>query len=306
MREPALVARRPGVDLREGAGTACGTFGELLQGVLPDGVDFLVTFPITRGTRAWFRYDPDGPLNVFPSHKTKSLRLARAMFDAQGVGGGGSLVLDSGLAVGKGLASSSADLVATARAVGAVLGLDTSPAAVEGWLRPIEPTDGVMHPGIVVFEHRTVRLRASLGTLPPATVVAVDEGGHLDTVTFNQRPLHRTPAQKREYERLIGDLTMAVGRGDLARAGAIATRSAVLNQRHVPKRNLDAMIRVSDEIGALGVVCAHSGTMLGLLLDAGDPDHQHKLSAAAAACSRLPGATTVFRSFTSPGSAHAS
>ncbi|MFJ2559309.1 MULTISPECIES: kinase [unclassified Streptomyces] len=304
MREPALVTRRPGVDLREGVGTACGTFGELLQGALPDGAAFLVTFPITRGTRAWFRYDRDGPLNVFPSHKTKSLRVARAMLDAQGAGGG-SLVLDSGLAVGKGLSSSSADLVATVRAVGAVLGVDTGPAAVEGWLRPIEPTDGVMHPGIVVFEHRRVRLRASLGTLPPATVVAVDEGGHLDTVAFNQRPHRRTAAQKHEYERLVRDLATAVDHGDLARVGAIATRSTVLNQRLVPKRNLDAMIRIRDEIGALGVVCAHSGTMLGLLLDAADPDHRHKLSAAAAACSRLPGTTTVFRSFTSPGSAHA-
>ncbi|MFJ1647805.1 kinase [Streptomyces sp. NPDC088258] len=304
MREPAPVTRRPGVDLREGVGTACGTFGELLQGSLSDGVDFLVTFPISRGTRAWFRYDHDGPLSVFPSHKTKSLRVARAMLDAQGAGGG-SLVLDSGLAVGKGLASSSADLVATVRAVGEVLGVDTSPAATEDWLRPIEPTDGVMHPGVVVFEHRTVRLRASLGTLPPATVVAVDEGGRLDTVAYNRRPHRRTAAQRREYERLVRDLAAAVAHGDLARVGAVATRSAVLNQRLLPKRNLDAMIRVGDEIGALGVVCAHSGTMLGLLLDAGDPDHRHKLLAASAACSRLPGATTVFRSFTSPGSAHA-
>ncbi|GAA3716104.1 kinase [Streptomyces tremellae] len=305
MRRAALVARRPGVDLREGAGCACGTFGELLQGVLPGGADFLVTFPISLGSRAWFRYIPDGPLKVFPSHKTKSLRLARAMCEAQGAVGGGSLVLDSGLAVGKGLASSSADLVATARAVGGALGCDTSPAAVEGWLRPIEPTDGVMHPGIVAFEHRAVRLRASLGTLPPATVVAVDEGGRLDTVAFNRRPAHRTPAQRHEYGRLLSDLTAAVGDGDLARVGAVATRSAVLNQRLAPKRNLDAMIRISAGTGALGVVCTHSGTMLGLLLDEGDPDHRHRLPAVVAACSRLPGATTVFRSSTSPGSAHA-
>ncbi|WSQ12845.1 kinase [Streptomyces sp. NBC_01231] len=305
MRGPAPVARRPGVDLREGAGAACGTFGELLQGTLPDGADFLVTFPISLGTRAWFRYDPDGPLRVFPSHKTKSLRLARTMLEGRGAAGGGSLVLDSELAVGKGLASSSADLVATARAVGAVLDLDTSPSAVEGWLRPIEPTDGVMHPGVVVFEHRTVRLRASLGALPPATVVAVDEGGRVDTVDFNRRPPHRAPARRHEYGRLLRDLATAVGHGDLARVGAVTTRSAVFNQGLAPKRNLGAMLRISAETGALGVVCAHSGTMLGLLLDAGDPRHRQRLPAVVAACSGLPGTTTVFRSSTSEGSAHA-
>lgn len=61
---------------------------------------------------------------------------------------------------------------------------------MEDWLRPVEPTDGVMYPGVVVFEHRAVRLRAELGTLPPLTVVAVDEGGHLDTVAHNRRPRH--------------------------------------------------------------------------------------------------------------------
>ncbi|MDT0440128.1 MULTISPECIES: GHMP family kinase ATP-binding protein [Streptomyces] len=296
MTGPAPAARRAGVDLDEGTGAACGTFGELLQGVLPDGTAFLVTFPITFGTRAWFRLDRHGPLRVYPAHKTKSLTLARTMLDARGAGGGGSLVLDSDLLIGKGLASSSADLVATARSVGTVLGLDTSPAAVEDWLRPIEPTDGVMHPGVVVFEHRSVRLRARLGTLPPVTVVAVDEGGRLDTVSHNRRPRHVPPAVAAEYARLVDDLATAVGRADLRAVGAVTTRSAVLNQRWLPKRHLDALTGIADRVGALGVVCAHSGTMLGVLLDATAPGHDETLATARAACERLPGTLSVYRS----------
>ncbi|MET9567350.1 GHMP family kinase ATP-binding protein [Streptomyces tauricus] len=296
MMELSPAARRVGVDLDEGTGEACGTFGELLQGVLPDGTAFLVTFPITLGTRAWFRYDPHGPLRVYPAHKTKSLTLARTMLDTRGPAGGGALVLDSDLLVGKGLASSSADLVATARSVGTVLGLDTSPAAIEDWLRPVEPTDGVMHPGIVVFEHRAVRLRARLGTLPPVTVLAVDEGGQLDTIAYNRHTRHVPPALTAEYARLVDDLTRAVARADLKGVGAVTTRSATLNQRRLPKRNLDALIRIADRVGAPGVVCAHSGTMLGLLLDAGAPDHDEALVAARAACERLPGTLSVYRS----------
>ncbi|MGX1914113.1 GHMP family kinase ATP-binding protein [Streptomyces phaeochromogenes] len=310
MSEPALVARRAGVDLDEGTGAACGTFGELLQGVLPDGTDFLVTLPITHGTRAWFRHDRHGPLRVYPAHKTKSLRLARAILDARGATGGGSLVLDSDLLIGKGLASSSADLVATARAVGTVFDLDTSPTAIEDWLRPVEPTDGVMHPGVVAFEHLAVRLRDRLGTLPSATVVAVDEGGRLDTVAYNRRPRYVPPALCAEYARLLDDLAAAVRRQDLAVVGAVATRSARLNQHRLPKRNLDALVRIADSLGAAGVVCAHSGTMLGLLLDAAAPGHPAALAAARAACERLPGTVSVYRTAatdsTSPGSAHAS
>ncbi|MGW8063896.1 GHMP family kinase ATP-binding protein [Streptomyces ziwulingensis] len=289
------AARRVAVDIAEGTGAACGTFGELLQGVLPDGTAFLVTLPISLGSRARFRFDPHGPLHVYPAHKTKSLTLARAMLDAHG-GGGGTLLLDSDLLVGKGLASSSADLVATARGVGTVLGLDTSPGAVEDWLRPVEPTDGVMHPGVVVFEHRAVRLRARLGVLPPATLVAVDEGGHLDTVAHNRRPRPVPPAQRHEYARLVDDLARAVRRADLSAVGAVTTRSALLNQRRLPKRNLHAMVGIAERIGAPGVVCTHSGTMLGLLLDTTADGYLERLRAARAACSELPGTLSVYRS----------
>lgn len=298
MSARTLVARRSGMDVSSGTAGAFGTFGELLQGALPGGVDFLVTLPITRCSRAWFRVDPHGPLQVFPSHKRKSLRLTRAMLEVGAAGAGGTLVLDSDLPVGKGLASSSADLVATARAVGGALGLDTSPAAIEGWLRPIEPTDGVMHPGIVVFEHREVRLRSALGALAPAVVVAVDEGGLLDTVSYNRRPKNFSAADLAEYEALVRAISRGVRDGDLAAVGAVATRSAVMNQRLVPKRNLTAMLRISEAVGALGVVCAHSGTMLGLMLAEDQPGHRRRLAAARAACAALPGVTTVFRTVT--------
>jgi L-threonine kinase len=294
----SLVPRRSGVDVRSGVGDTFGTFGELLQGALPDGADFLVTFPITRCSRAWFRFDLAGPLRVFPSHKVKSLRLAEAMLAACGPGAGGTLVLDSDLPIGKGLASSSADLVATARAVGGVLGLDTSPEAIERWLRPIEPTDGVMYPGIVAFEHRAVRLRSVLGILPASQVVAVDEGGHFDTIGYNKRPKCYSDFETAEYAALLQSLTDAVHDGDLPAVGDIATRSTVLNQRLAPKRNLSAMLHIASDVGALGVVCTHSGTMLGLLLAEGDADHRRRLATARTACTALPGVTTVFRALT--------
>jgi uncharacterized protein involved in propanediol utilization len=295
MSGPTIVARRHGVDVRSGTGDAFGTFGELLQGALPDGDDFLVTLPITRCSSAWFRLDPRGPMQVFPSHKVKSLNLAVAMLAEHGAGAGGSLVVDSDVPIGKGLASSSADLVATARAVGAVLGFDTSPAAVEGWLRPIEPTDGVMHTGIVAFAHRRVQLRSTLGRLPALTVVAVDEGGVLDTVAFNQRPKEFTARDVTEYAVLLETLAGAVRAADLCAVGAVASRSAQLNQRLVPKRNLAEMLRISSDVGGLGVVCAHSGTMLGVLLADHAPDHTLRVAAARIACAALPGTVSTYQ-----------
>ena len=284
--------RRTGVDVANGAGTAFGTFGELLQGALPDGADFLVTMPIDKGATAWFRLEPGGPLRVFPSDKSKSYELARAMLGDVG----GTLVLDGDLPVGKGLASSSADLVATARAIGAALGIPTGPEAVADLLRSIEPTDGVMYSGVVAFEHRRVRLRRFLGALPPLSVVAVDEGGEVDTVAFNRQPKPYSARDRREYASLLRRISQAVRTGDLATVGRVSSRSAELNQRLNPKRNLADMIRICHDAGGLGVICAHSGTMTGILLADQEPDHATRLARVVDACAALPGEVTVFRS----------
>jgi uncharacterized protein involved in propanediol utilization len=287
-----------GAPVRRGAGWACGTFGELLQGVLPEcGSDFLVTLPIARGCTARFEVRTGSRrVTVYPAGKTKSRAAAEAMLRRYGNGHGGVLTLRGDLSEGKGQASSSADLVATVRAVGAAIGITPSPAEIEALLRPIEPTDGVMYPGVVAFRHREVRLEAELGHLPPLTIVGVDEGGQVDTVGFNRLPKPFGARERREYGQLLTTIADAVGRGDLATVGAVATRSAVLNQRLRPKALLGNLITLSASIGALGVVAAHSGTILGLLLDESDVNYVDKFVQAWQGCAALGGRSWVDRS----------
>jgi L-threonine kinase len=275
---------------------AFGTFGELVQGVLPDGSDFLVTFPIARWSTAYFRLGAGGPLRVQPAHKRKSLLLARTMLEAAGCRDGGSLALRTDLPEGKGLASSSADLVATARAVSAALGLPASAPAIEAWLRPIEPTDGVMYPGVVAFDHRQVRLRAFLGRLPPISVVAHDEGGRFDTVEFNRLAKPFNAADRREYSRLLEGAARAIRFCDLDALGEVATRSAVLHDKLRPRPLLPRMRQIAGQVGALGVLCTHSGTLLGLLFAEDRPEFPYQLARARHECGRLPGTVSVFRS----------
>nr|AGS49318.1 threonine kinase [uncultured bacterium esnapd2] len=279
-----------------GLSTAFGTFGELLQGRLDeaDG-DFLVTLPIARWTVATFLADPAmSSIEVRPRHKKKSLRLAQMLMETMPEPVGGVLTLDSGLTEGKGMASSSADLVATARAIGNALDVELTPKFIESLLCQIEPTDGVLYPGIVAYHHRSVRLRRVLGSLPSMTVVGLDEGGAVDTVAFNRIPKPFGAAEKREYARLLDRLSLAVAQRDLASVGAIATRSAQLNQTLRPKRTLDAVIGICADVEALGVVVGHSGTVLGVLIDRSDPAYPDKVAAAAKACAALTGNVTMY------------
>jgi uncharacterized protein involved in propanediol utilization len=275
--------------------SAFGTFGELLQGALPgDGPDFLVTLPIARWATATFEYESarDG-VEVFPATKTKARRVAEAVL-ARYPGGGGSLSLSGSLPVGKGLASSSADLVATTRAVASALGVEMPPRLIEDLLRQIEPTDGVMYPGVVAFDHRNVALRARLGVLPPMTIVGIDEGGTVDTVAFNKIPKNFTPEERYEYARLLDAAQTAVAAGDAAAIGRVATRSAHLNQRLCRKRTLSAMTALSAEIGGVGVVAAHSGSTIGLMIPHDVPGFRSRLAEAINRCAQLVHREQVF------------
>ncbi|MEU2108426.1 kinase [Streptomyces sp. NPDC019507] len=285
-----------------GVGTAFGTFGELLQGVLPEeNGDFLVTLPVARWTRATFRPGPGmDELVVRPHRKQKALRLARMIVGEAPQPTGGVLTLNSVIPEGKGLASSSADLVATARAVGQALGLAMPASRIERLLARIEPTDGVLYPGIVAFHHRSVRLRAVLGSLPAMTVVGVDEGGAVDTVDFNRIPKPFTVADRHEYARLLDRLADAIRSRDLTEVGRIATRSALMNQPLRHKWSLDRMREICREVGGLGIAVGHSGTTLGVLLDATDPACPHRATAAAQACTELTGGVAVYRTLSFP------
>lgn len=262
-------------------GRAFGTFGELLQGALPDdGPEFLVTFPIEAwSTAVLCLCDAHDRLTVSPPHKTKALAVMRRVMATAGRAVGAHLELSSDLPEGKGMASSSADLVATARAVAAGLGLVQTPAHIEAALRNVEPSDGVMYPDVVAFYHREVRLRQRLGPLPPTVVIAHDRGGQVDTVSFNNRPHVFPPEDRIEYARLLTRLVDAVRAGDLPEVGRVATRSAELALRGDPTLRLRTLREACRRVDGLGLVLAHSGTLLGVMLPADEAELEAKTEA---------------------------
>lgn len=280
-----------------GLGRAFGTFGELLQGVLPDpDRDFLVTLPIARYSRALFVPDPQRPdVTVLPPQKVRAREMAALLVRHFGLESGGILRIRSQLPMGKGMASSSADLVATARAVASALGRRLPTGVLLDLLRQIEPSDGVMFPGAVAFYHRKVRLAGLLGDLPPLTIVGTDEGGAVDTLAFNQIPKPFTAQDKDEYRGLLAELALAINDQNPVAIGRIATRSAVLNQKLLPKRHLEAVLRMVERVGGLGVAVAHSGTCLGALLSPAEPSYPEQLSALRRGLIGLTGNSSVYK-----------
>jgi L-threonine kinase len=264
---------------RTGVGRCAGTFGELLQGALPlERREFLVTLPITEGSAARFTVVPGSEgVRVSPAHKEKSRRLAEELLRLYGLEPGGTLRVESALPEGKGCASSSADMVATARAIESAFGIRIPRHSLARIMSRIEPSDGVMYEGIVAFHQREGLVRSRLGTLPSLAIVALDEGGRAETTEVCGDRGFRSPGRLAEYERLLRALGRAVRRRHLPSVGYVSTRSAVLNQDVLPKEHLELALELSARYGALGVVATHSGTCLGLLFDPRAPRHPEVL-----------------------------
>jgi L-threonine kinase len=254
-----------------GEARAPGTCGELVQGRFADGTDFLVTLPIDVWSTVQVTVVPDLPVTVHPASRAKTRQAVRLALDALGRPDMGARVsVESDLPVGKGMASSTADIVAACRATAAALGYSILPEMISHIARQIEPSDGVMYPGIVCYDHRRCRLIERLGHLPPLDILVVDLGGEVDTLAFNTLPKNYADAElaaiQNAYDLVVGGLRT----GSAALIGRAATISARVNQRLLVKPHLEPLIQIAGAYGAYGVNVAHSGTVVGLLFGSGN------------------------------------
>lgn len=261
------------------SGNANGKFGELLQGSLP-GEDnhFLISVPINRYVTAKFHcLRNTDQANIYPPHKIKSASLAFKIMRYFGLTCGWELNLESELAEGKGLGSSTADLVACARAIENATGKKLPMKAFLSFLKEIEPSDGVMYDGLVCFFYRRVALYEQLGFLPNLAIAGIDEGGVIDTINFNNHLRPYTELEKEKYSNLLEKILVAIKTEDLKTIGEVSTESAILHQSINPKKYLDYFLNIAETVGATGIVVAHSGTYMGIIMNTSNPDYREKL-----------------------------
>ena len=276
---------------RLGTGSACGSCGELVQGVLPDGTEFQVTLPIDRLSfaRVTVRDSSTWAVDVRPPDRTKA--AAAAMATAQYIGSSPlriAVAIDSDLPIGAGLGSSTADVVASVRATADALATTLTPHEIGAIAGAIEPTDGTMHPGMCVTDRRG----GLLETLPWAptfhVVVLVPEGV---TVTTEDVALDRQRDRAASYARLLDGLRRASRRHAPGPFADAAIASTALHQDVLPNPLAALAPALAHETRAAGWNVAHTGSALGLLFL-----EPHRAAAAALAVTsdaRLRGVTPL-------------
>ena len=248
---------------------APGHCGELVQGML-DGTYFLVTCPVDFFARVRVELRKDGALIKAPADCPKAAAAVKATLEYLGCGGVGvRLTVSSPIPRSKGLGSSSADVAAAIAATGLALGRTLSPEVVGRLALSVEPTDGIMFPGLAIFDHREGRRSEVLGPPPPMEIVALDFGGTVDTLEFNsldRRSMWQSIST--ESDEALRLVRLGVERQDAKLAGEGASISARAAQKVCFKPELSRVMQFAETIGAAGVNVSHSGTIVGVLLDA--------------------------------------
>ncbi len=237
-----------------------GSCGELVQGTR-EGVPFLVTCPVDLYTHVIVT-DRTREMTGLGAKAQAALRRVLRYLGEETFPYG--LALASELPIGKGMASSSADIAAVCFAAAAALDRPLTAPEVSRIAAGIEPTDGVFFPGIVRLNHMTGECLESLGVFPSLKIAVFDTGGAVDTLEFHQRKDLARLSRANE-ERTDVALTRLSHPEDAAAIAQAATESALANQSILPKRDLAAIIERARSQGALGVNAAHSGTILGVL-----------------------------------------
>ena len=203
------------------------------QGMIDDDY-FLVSCPVDMYSTATVhlsngRGRVDAPLDAPKARHAVELTLERlGRFDVDV-----SLALSSPLPRGKGMASSTADISASIAATIAALGEESAmpPGEIARIALLIEPSDGVMLPGLARFDHRQGKVADTLGPPPPMRVVALDFGGAVDTLDFNSVNREDTlRGLQPTFEEALELITHGIESGRADEIAAGATLSAVSNQ----------------------------------------------------------------------------
>jgi len=265
--------------LATGTRTSIAQHGELLQGQIQDHEHryrrFLVSLPCARlYSTVTFVPSLGGSLTVEPSHKIKAQRVVRLTLERFGLPHLGGLITVTGnITEGKGYGSSTADCVAGALAVADAVGGSLTEEEVAQLVVAAEiASDNFMFNRVVLFAHREGAVLAELGSrLPKLEVLGIDTD-----VTGVVRTLEYPPAtydwrQIQYFQTLVAGVERAIRYRDLALLGRVATSSAIINQRFLPKPMFSELCRLAECVNTVGVAVAHSGTVLSMLFDPSDP-----------------------------------
>ncbi|OTA14921.1 GHMP kinase [Xenorhabdus vietnamensis] len=178
----------------------------------------------------------------------------------------------STIPLAKGMASSTADIAATAQATARLLGKSLNSKELAQLCVKLEPTDSTIFKQLTLFDHLTAQTRISFNWQPDIDILLLESSQTILTEEYHQRDRH---SQLWDNASLLQQAWLqfntANQRHDNYRLGEACTLSAIANQSILPKPCFDHLRNLVEQTGIYGLNVAHSGSVVGLLFNS----HHH-------------------------------
>ncbi len=255
--------------MRSVTAIAPGSCGEFIQGIWRRE-PCLVSCPVNRYAKV--TVSAGEPVAFLPPKASKMLSL---VFKTLSLPAGDKhrirVDLSSEIPIGKGMASSTADLTAVASAVAAYFGRELSEDELAALCAEIEPTDNIMYRRLNLFNYITGKIvkNFEIQKITGTKVLMIDFAGAVDTLSFHAGIDESVNESEAGFEEIVDDFEGALTSGNRKTFGKACTASVRRNQSLLYKPYLETVIALSDAFGGLGVVGGHSGTVIGVLYDEG-------------------------------------
>lgn len=251
--------------------TVPGSCGELFQGRIGED-NLLISCPIDKYSKvtAYLKNEFTG---VKTNKKLPKSLLAVEKFleknDKNEVGV--ELDFESELLASKGMGSSTADITAALSAIMILLDNKINWKILKEILISIEPTDSTSWPGLSLFDYRKGKILQPYGSPPSLDILIFLEKGKIDTIEFNQNLdllKIKNSSQESKLKESLKLIKKGIQEKNSAKLGKASIISAKLHQKIYYRSYLDNLISLIEKYtGVYGLNIAHSGTVLGILVD---------------------------------------
>ncbi|MDX7991513.1 GHMP family kinase ATP-binding protein [Xenorhabdus littoralis] len=179
----------------------------------------------------------------------------------------------STIPLAKGMASSTADIAATAHATARLLGQSLDSMTLAQLCVKLEPTDSTIFERLTLFDHLTAQTQIPFDWQPDIDILLLESPQTILTEEYHQQDRHlrllsSAPLLRQSWQQF----RTAAQKHDNYRLGEACTLSAIANQPILPKPCFGQLRNLVEQTGIYGLNVAHSGSVVGLLLNSSRHD----------------------------------
>ena len=242
--------------------------GEFVQGIL-DNEEYLSSYAIDMFSIASLEEKKED-INLGSKKSRKAIEKVFEKFnipieESKNI----SLDLKSNIPIGKGMASSTADIGATIKATLSILNKKLNDEQISLIASEIEPTDSIILYKNSIFNPINGSVKKYLSSFDNGRVIILEPKEILETKIIRSNPnyLNIKLENKSIIKKSFNLLEKGLKNNDLKLIGEACTLSSLANENIHKKPYLNEIIEISQSMNAYGENIAHSGTVIGILID---------------------------------------